>query len=216
MSLVHCPSSWFPLSRHGQCCDFGGGQYFGHPMQRTDSLEKTLMLGKTEGKRRRRRQDDKGRDSWVASLTLWTWVWAGSGGDGQGSLMCCSPWGRKESDTTERLSWTELVKLFAGKQWRHRYGEQTCGHSAGRRGWGEWRQRHGNSIHHHAWDRELVRMRCVTQGARPRALWQHRGLAWGGRQEGGAGGRGPRETCGWLMLMWGRDQHNVVKQLSSN
>ena len=109
MSLVHCPSSWFPLSRHGQCCDFGGGQYFGHPMQRTDSLEKTLMLGKTEGKRRRRRQDDKGRDSWVASLTLWTWVWAGSGGDGQGSLMCCSPWGRKESDTTERLSWTESM-----------------------------------------------------------------------------------------------------------
>ena len=29
-------------------------------------------------------------------------------GDGQGSLACCSPWGRKESDTTERLNWTEL------------------------------------------------------------------------------------------------------------
>ena len=28
-------------------------------------------------------------------------------GDGQGSLACCSPWGRKESDTTERLNWTE-------------------------------------------------------------------------------------------------------------
>ena len=79
MSLVHCPSSRFPLSRHGQCCDFGGGQYFGHPMQRTDSLEKTLMLGKTEGRRRRWRQDNHGRDSWMASLTLWTWVWASSG-----------------------------------------------------------------------------------------------------------------------------------------
>ena len=28
--------------------------------------------------------------------------------DGQGSLVCCSPWGRKESDTTERLNWSEL------------------------------------------------------------------------------------------------------------
>ena len=30
-------------------------------------------------------------------------------GDGQGSLVCCSPWGRKESDTTEQLNWTELI-----------------------------------------------------------------------------------------------------------
>ena len=29
-------------------------------------------------------------------------------GDGQGSLLCCSPWGHKESDMTERLNWTEL------------------------------------------------------------------------------------------------------------
>ena len=32
-------------------------------------------------------------------------------GDGQGSLACCSPWGQKESDTTERLNWTELRRL---------------------------------------------------------------------------------------------------------
>ena len=44
-------------------------QYFGHLMGRTDSLEKTLMLGKIEGKRRR---DDRGRGSWMASLTQWT------------------------------------------------------------------------------------------------------------------------------------------------
>ena len=30
-------------------------------------------------------------------------------GDGQGSLACCSPWGRKELDTTEQLNWTELI-----------------------------------------------------------------------------------------------------------
>ena len=43
-------------------------QYFGHLMQRTDSLEKTLMLGKTEG---RRRGDNRRWDGWIASLTQW-------------------------------------------------------------------------------------------------------------------------------------------------
>ena len=51
-------------------------QYFGHLMQRADSLEKTLMLGKTEGRRRRGRQED---DGWMASPTQWTWVWMDSG-----------------------------------------------------------------------------------------------------------------------------------------
>ena len=49
-------------------------QYFGHLMGRADSLEKTLILGKIEGRRRR---DDRGWDGWMASLTQWTWVWAG-------------------------------------------------------------------------------------------------------------------------------------------
>ena len=51
-------------------------QYFGHLMWRTDPLEKTLMLGKIEG---RRRGDDRGWDSWMASLMWWTWVWVSSG-----------------------------------------------------------------------------------------------------------------------------------------
>ena len=50
-------------------------QYFGHLMQRTDSLEKTLMLGKSEGRRRR---GWRGWDGWMTSLTRWTWVWATS------------------------------------------------------------------------------------------------------------------------------------------
>ena len=79
-------------------------QYFGHLMRRTDSLEKTMMLGKIEGRRR----DYRGWDGWMASLTQWTWIWTSSRfGDGQGGLACCSPWGRKESDTTEQLNWTE-------------------------------------------------------------------------------------------------------------
>ena len=50
-------------------------QYFGHLIQKADSLEKTLILGKTEGKRR----GDREWDSWMASLTQWTWIWANFG-----------------------------------------------------------------------------------------------------------------------------------------
>ena len=51
-------------------------QYFGHLMRRTDSFEKTLMLWKTEGGRRR---VDRGWHGWMASLTQCTWVWVSSG-----------------------------------------------------------------------------------------------------------------------------------------
>ena len=81
-------------------------QYFGYLMQKADSLEKTLMLGEIEGGRRRGWQR---WDGWMATPTWWTWVWATIGiGDGQGGLACCSPWGFKELETTERLNWTEL------------------------------------------------------------------------------------------------------------
>ena len=50
-------------------------QYFGHLMRRTDSFEKTLLLGKIEGRKRR----DRGWDGWMPSSTQWTWVWASSG-----------------------------------------------------------------------------------------------------------------------------------------
>ena len=50
-------------------------QSFGHLMRRTDSFEKTLMLGKIESGRR---GDDRGWDGWMASPTRWTWVWVNS------------------------------------------------------------------------------------------------------------------------------------------
>ena len=51
-------------------------QYFGHLMRRADSFEKTLMLEKIKGRRRR---GWRGWDGWMTSLTQWTWVWASSG-----------------------------------------------------------------------------------------------------------------------------------------
>ena len=51
-------------------------QYFGHLMQRADSFEKTLMLGKFDSWRR---GNDRGWDDWMASSTQWTWVWVNSG-----------------------------------------------------------------------------------------------------------------------------------------
>ena len=73
--------------------------YFGHLMRRTDSFEKTLILGKTEGRRRRGRQDEM--VGWHHQLNAHEFEQALGAGDGQGSLACCSPWGHKESDTNE-------------------------------------------------------------------------------------------------------------------
>ena len=78
-------------------------QYFGHLMRKPDSLEKTLMPGKTEGKRRRGRQRMRWLDGVTYSMDMRLSKLLGDG-EGQGSLACCSPWGRRESDTTERLN----------------------------------------------------------------------------------------------------------------
>ena len=74
-------------------------QYFGHLMQITDSLEKTLMLGKIEGRRRRGRQ----RMRWLDGITdsMDGFGWTLGVGDKQGGLVCCSPCGHKKLDATE-------------------------------------------------------------------------------------------------------------------
>ena len=82
-------------------------QYFGHQMQRTDSLEKTLMLGKIEGRRRRGQQRMKWLDaitdsmdmslSSLRELVINREAWR------------AESWGCKESDTTEQMNWTEQL-----------------------------------------------------------------------------------------------------------
>ena len=72
-------------------------QYCGHLMQRVNSLKKTLILGKTEGKRGRGRQRMRWLDSITGSMGMnLSKLWET---EGQGSPVCCSPSGHKESDT---------------------------------------------------------------------------------------------------------------------
>ena len=55
-----------------------------------------------------------------------------------------------------------------------------------------------------------------TEGAQSSALWQPREAGWGGRWEGGSRERGHMYTCGWFMLIYGNNQHNIVKKISCN
>ena len=64
-------------------------QYFGHLMRRTNSLEKTLMLGKTEGRRRRGQTEDE-MVGWHHRLDGHEFEQALGVGDGQESLVCCN------------------------------------------------------------------------------------------------------------------------------
>ena len=78
-------------------------QYFVHVIGRTDSLKKTLLLGKSEGKKRRAWQ----RMRWLDGITDLMDMSLSSLQElvmGQRSLMCCSPRGHKELDTTEQLN----------------------------------------------------------------------------------------------------------------
>ena len=104
-------------------------QYSGHPMQRTDSLEKTRCWERLkaggEG-------DDRGWDGWMASLTRWTWVWVNSGSwwwtgrlgvlQFMGSQRVGHDWATEQTDwLTDWLS----SALRCLEQWFTKYGSQT-------------------------------------------------------------------------------------------
>ena len=76
-------------------------QYFGHLIQRADSLEKTLMLGKIEGRRRREVAEDE-MVRWYHWLNGHEFEQA----PGDGETVCCSPWGHKQSNM---MNWTTTI-----------------------------------------------------------------------------------------------------------
>ena len=82
-----------------------------------DAGSKNWLIGKDPDAGKDWRQEEKGMIEdemvgWHHRLNGHEFEQALGVVDGQGSLACCSPWGRKESDTTERLNWTELNVLW--------------------------------------------------------------------------------------------------------
>ena len=86
-------------------------RYFGHLMRRADSTEKTLDSGKDWGQEQKWTTGDElvGWHHWLSGHEF--------GYDEQGGLACCGSWGHKESDTTERLNWTELKRISKQYGW---------------------------------------------------------------------------------------------------
>ena len=81
-------------------------QYFGHLMWRTDSLKKTLILGKIKGGGER---DNRGCDVWMASSILCSWVWASSGSwwwTGNAGMLQSMGWQKVRYDWATELNWT--------------------------------------------------------------------------------------------------------------
>ena len=107
-------------------------QYFGHLMRRSDSFEKTLMLGKIEGRRRKGRDGRRGQrtrwlDGFTDSMDLslgkpWELLmdWQDLSLGKLQELVCRSPWGHRESEMTEWLNWTDEIPTKLSKLQRLR------------------------------------------------------------------------------------------------
>jgi len=100
-------------------------------MQRTDSLEKT-DAGKGWGQEEKGMTEDE-MVGWHHWLNGHQFEQAYGDGEGQGSLVCSSPWGHKESDTTEQLNCTELIPS--------RLGELDIPHNTQKQSQAKWESR---------------------------------------------------------------------------
>ena len=133
-----------------------------------------------------------------------------------------------EVSQSEREEWISYINAYIWNLerwywWTYLQGsngdadtENSYGLSIRRRGWDELREDHGNIYITMCEIDSQWEFALWCRKLKPSALWQPRGVGWGGRWEGGSRGRRHMYTCGWFMLMYGRNQHNIVKQLSSN
>ena len=121
------------------------------------------MLRKIEGRRRRGWQDEMaGWHHWLDGRES---QWSPRVGDGQGGLACCNSWGRKESDTTERLTWSDLIWSYRNrrKQW-HPTPVLLPGKSHGQKSlegcspWGRWGSDTTERLHFH------FSLSCIGEG----------------------------------------------------
>ena len=91
------------------------------------SHAKSWLIGKDSDAGRDWGQEEKGTTEdemagWHHWLNGCESEWTPGVGDGQGGLACCNTWGRKESDTTEQLNWTELNHIL--KSWTARLNQK--------------------------------------------------------------------------------------------
>ena len=94
---------------------------------------KSWLIGKDPDAGKNWGQEEEGTTEdemvgWHHRLNGHEFRWAPGAGVGQGGLACCSSWGRKESDTTERLNWTELKTYIKGNKliWREKGRQSKC------------------------------------------------------------------------------------------
>ena len=127
-------------------------QYFGHLMTKkltTSWLVKVPDVGKHQGQKEKRASENE-MAGWHHWLDRRESEWTPGVCDGQGGLVCCDSWGRKESDTTEWLNWTELIQsglleggLVTGRSrlWLEAWNFQSLAHVEGigaRNGVNDW------------------------------------------------------------------------------
>ena len=88
-------------------------QYSGHLMWRANSLEKTLMLGKIEGRREKKVATEDEMAEWHHWLSGYEFEQGPGAGYRQGSLACCGPWSHKRHDWAIELSNWEDARFWA-------------------------------------------------------------------------------------------------------
>ena len=140
---------------------------------------KSWLIGKDSDTGRDWGQEEKGStEDEMAGWYLWLngpeFGWTPGVGDGQGGLASCNSWGCKESDTTERLNWTELNWL--PDPWSTRdFSSSLCGWELRRAAWGtgcSWLQAWAAGIPAHAfWQQEFFFLLTYWQGANYCLLW---------------------------------------------
>ena len=107
-----------------------------------------------------------------------------------------------------------LMILFERQQRACKHKEQTFWHSGGRRGWDVLGEYHWNIYITVCKIDSLWKFSVWCREPKFGALWQPRGVGWGRRLERGSRGRGLMYIYGRFMLMYGRNQHNIVIILS--
>ena len=134
-------------------------QYFGHLMGRVDSLEKTLMLGGIEGRRRRGWQ----RMRWLDGITgRWTWVWVNSGSwwwTGRPGVLWFMGSQRVGHDWATELNWTELIVPRTNEEALSKWWMLLLPTLVG-----ETQRKRKNKKHGKSWSNWRMKRSCLREG----------------------------------------------------